>query len=87
MIGFDHIMHQWTLRWIEEVNQPNKTAFYSYYEEPCSGSPIWCCLWCQWRIHVDCHGNMFNETDDVCDLGPFRRLILSPLHVKELNSS
>lgn len=30
---------------------------------------------------------MSNETGDVCDLGPFRRLILSPLHVKELNQT
>lgn len=29
---------------------------------------------------------MSNETGDVCDLGPFKRLILSPLHVKELSS-
>jgi diacylglycerol kinase (ATP) len=28
---------------------------------------------------------MSNETGDICDLGPFKRLILSPLHVKELN--
>lgn len=48
-------------------------------------SPIWCCLWCQRLVHVDCHNNMSNETGDICDLGPFRRLILSPLYVKELN--
>lgn len=28
---------------------------------------------------------MSSETGDICDLGPFRRLILSPLYVKELN--
>ncbi|XWS47950.1 hypothetical protein CRYUN_Cryun13aG0030100 [Craigia yunnanensis] len=28
---------------------------------------------------------MSNETGDICDLGPFRRLILSPLYVKELS--
>ncbi|KAF2311217.1 hypothetical protein GH714_020979 [Hevea brasiliensis] len=72
--------------------QPDETSFCSSCEEPCSGSflsgsPIWCCLWCQRLLHVDCHSSTSNETGDICDLGPFRRLILSPLHVKELNSS
>ncbi|BFG42358.1 hypothetical protein CerSpe_286320 [Prunus speciosa] len=30
---------------------------------------------------------MSNETSDICDLGPFRRLTLSPLHVKELSQT
>ncbi|CAL9022844.1 unnamed protein product [Prunus brigantina] len=30
---------------------------------------------------------MSNETGGICDLGPFRRLILSPLHVKELSQT
>ncbi|EEF47790.1 diacylglycerol kinase 1 [Ricinus communis] len=92
MIGFDHVAHQWAVRWTEITDQPDETSFCSYCEEPCtgsflSGSPIWCCLWCQRLVHVDCHGSMSSETGDICDLGSFRRLILSPLHVKELNSS
>nr|KAJ0198278.1 hypothetical protein LSAT_V11C700353360 [Lactuca sativa] len=30
---------------------------------------------------------MYRETGDICDLGPFKRLILSPLHVKGLGRS
>ncbi|KAL6576222.1 Diacylglycerol kinase [Orobanche hederae] len=90
MFGYDHVMHQWAVRWTEVTDQPDESSFCSYCEEPCSGSflggsPIWCCLWCQRLVHVDCHGSMSSETGDVCDLGPFRRLILSPLYVKLLN--
>ncbi|OAY31111.1 diacylglycerol kinase 1 [Manihot esculenta] len=92
MVGLENVMHQWAVRWTEMTDQPDETSFCSFCEEPCSGSflsgsPIWCCLWCQRLLHVDCHSSMSNETGDFCDLGPFRRLILSPLHVKELNSS
>ncbi|KDP31322.1 hypothetical protein JCGZ_11698 [Jatropha curcas] len=92
MVGFDHVMHQWTVRWTEITDLPDETSFCILCEEPCSGSflsgsPIWCCLWCQRLVHVDCHSSMSNESGDTCDLGQFRRLILSPLHVKELNSS
>lgn len=90
MIGNDHVIHQWAVRWTEITDQPDGTSFCSYCEEPCSGSflggsPIWCCLWCQRLVHVDCHSNLSNEIGDICDLGPFRRLILSPLYVKKLN--
>ncbi|KAJ8772953.1 hypothetical protein K2173_028130 [Erythroxylum novogranatense] len=92
MIGYEHVMHQWVVCWTEITDQLDETTTCCYCEEPCggtflSGSPIWCCLWCQRLVHVDCHGNMSCETGDICDLGPFRRLILSPLYVKELNSS
>jgi len=92
MVGYENMVHQWTVRWTEVTDQPDETSFCSYCEEPCSGSflggsPIWCCLWCQRLVHVDCHNSMSTETGDVCDLGPFRRLILSPLYVKELNWS
>ncbi|KAK6128156.1 hypothetical protein DH2020_038109 [Rehmannia glutinosa] len=90
MFGYDHVVHQWAVQWTETTDQTDESSFCSYCEEPCSGSflggsPIWCCLWCQRLVHVDCHGSMFNETGDVCDLGPFKRLILSPLYVKQLN--
>ncbi|PHU24011.1 Diacylglycerol kinase 1 [Capsicum chinense] len=88
MFGYPHVVHQWAVRWTEVADQPDESNFCSYCEEPTSflgGSPIWCCFWCQCLVHVDCHANMFNETGDICDLGPFRRLILSPLYVKEFN--
>ncbi|XP_039028796.1 diacylglycerol kinase 1-like isoform X2 [Hibiscus syriacus] len=90
MIGFDHVMHQWAVRWADLTDQPDEASFCSYCDESCSGSflggsPIWFCLWCQRLLHVDCHSSMSNETGDICDLGPFRRLILSPLYVKELS--
>ncbi|XP_028753744.1 diacylglycerol kinase 1 [Neltuma alba] len=90
MIGYERVMHQWAVRWTDVADQPDEGSFCSYCEEPCGGSflggsPIWCCLWCQRLVHVDCHTSMSNETGDICDLGPFRRLILSPLYVKKLN--
>ncbi|KAL2935472.1 Diacylglycerol kinase 1 [Bienertia sinuspersici] len=92
MIGYEHVVHQWAVRWIEITDQTDETSFCSYCEEPCSasflsGSPIWCCLWCQRLVHVDCHTSMSNESGDICDLGPLRRLILSPLFVRELSQS
>ncbi|OIW19654.1 hypothetical protein TanjilG_18464 [Lupinus angustifolius] len=90
MIGYEHVMHQWAVRWTDVADQSDETTVCSYCEEPCggtflSGSPIWSCLWCQRLVHVDCHSAMSNETGDICDLGTFKRLILSPLYVKELN--
>lgn len=90
MTGFEHVMHQWAVRWTEVLDQPEETSFCSYCEEQCSGSflggsPIWCCLWCQRLVHVDCHSSLSNESGDICDLGPYRRLILPPLYVKELS--
>ncbi|KAI4343942.1 hypothetical protein L6164_011230 [Bauhinia variegata] len=90
LIGYEHVVHQWAVRWTDITDQPDENSFCSYCEEPCGGSflggsPIWCCLWCQRLVHVDCHNSMSNETGDICDLGPLKRLILSPLYVKELN--
>ncbi|XP_010037217.2 LOW QUALITY PROTEIN: diacylglycerol kinase 1 [Eucalyptus grandis] len=89
MIGYDHVIHQWTLLWAELTDHPEESFFCSYCEEPCSGSflggsPLWCCLWCQRLVHVDCHNSV---SSDICDLGQFRKLILSPLNVKELSNS
>ncbi|KAL8091450.1 diacylglycerol kinase 1-like [Apium graveolens] len=90
MTGYEHVMHQWAVRWTEVADQTDETSFCSYCEEPCSGSflggsPIWCCLWCQRLVHVDCHGSILNETGNICDMGPFKRLILSPLYVREVS--
>ncbi|KAL3513082.1 hypothetical protein ACH5RR_025799 [Cinchona calisaya] len=92
MLGYEYVMHRWALRWADVMDQPDESSFCSYCEEPCSssflgGSPIWCCLWCQRLVHVDCHSSLSNESGDICDLGPFRRLILSPLFVKQLNKT
>ncbi|KAL4588539.1 hypothetical protein LXL04_001430 [Taraxacum kok-saghyz] len=38
-------------------------------------------------IHVDCHSSMYRETGDICDMGPFKRLILLPLNVKVVSHS
>ncbi|XP_078430229.1 diacylglycerol kinase1 isoform X2 [Wolffia australiana] len=89
MDGFKHVIHQWAVPWTETTDNPDNVPTCSYCEEPCGGSfldgsPIWCCLWCQRLVHVDCHASMVNETGDVCDLGPLKRLILSPLFVKDL---
>ncbi|KAG6401784.1 hypothetical protein SASPL_138649 [Salvia splendens] len=88
MFGYEHMMHQWAVRWTKVTDQPDESSFCCYCEESCSGtflreSPISCCLWCQRLVHVDCHGSLFNDTGDACDLGPYRRLILSPLYVKQ----
>lgn len=90
MVGYEHVVHQWAVCWTDVADQLDETTFCSYCEEPCggtflSGSPIWSCLWCQRLVHVDCHSSMSNETGDICDLGPFKRLILSPLYVKEFD--
>lgn len=90
MDGFKHVIHQWAVPWTEITDNPDNTPSCSHCEEPCGGSfldgsPIWCCMWCQRLVHVDCHANMVNETGDICDLGPFKRLILSPIFVKDLS--
>ncbi|KAM0060454.1 putative diacylglycerol kinase (ATP) [Helianthus debilis subsp. tardiflorus] len=91
MVGSDHVLHQWAIRWTDVNDQPDGASFCTHCEEPCSpsflgGSPIWCCLWCQRYIHVDCHST-YRETGDICDMGLFKRLILSPLVVKVLGLS
>nr|XP_029124250.1 diacylglycerol kinase 1 isoform X2 [Elaeis guineensis] len=90
MAGLEHVIHQWAVQWIEIADRPEEISFCSYCEEPCTGSflgssPIWYCMWCQQLVHVDCHASFAKETGDICDLGPFKRLILSPLFVKDLN--
>ncbi|GMH31554.1 hypothetical protein Nepgr_033398 [Nepenthes gracilis] len=92
MMGYEHVMHEWAVRWTEFIDQPDETSFCIHCEEPVdaaflAGSPVWCCLWCQRLVHVDCHSSVPNETGDICDLGPFRRLILSPLYVRELKQA
>ncbi|XP_077252945.1 diacylglycerol kinase 2 [Tasmannia lanceolata] len=85
--GSTHLMHHWSERWMELDENPEMSSFCYYCDEPCGipfpgASPIWRCLWCQRLIHVNCHAKMSKESGNVCDLGPLRRLVLSPLCVK-----
>lgn len=66
------------------------SAFCCCCDEPCGipfldASPTWHRLWCQQLIHVQCHAKMSKESGNICDLGPLRRLILSPLSAKEVD--
>uniref|UniRef100_A0A5B7BDV5 Diacylglycerol kinase n=1 Tax=Davidia involucrata TaxID=16924 RepID=A0A5B7BDV5_DAVIN len=87
--GFSHVQHHWSERWINMDENPEMSAFCFYCDEPCGipfldASPTWHCLWCQRLIHVKCHAKMFEESRDVCDMGSLRRVILSPICVKEI---
>ncbi|XP_075498404.1 diacylglycerol kinase 2-like isoform X2 [Primulina tabacum] len=86
--GSSELQHHWSERWINLDDNPEMNAFCSYCDEPCgipfiNSSPAWHCLWCQRLIHVQCQVKMSEESSDVCDLGSLRRLILSPLCVKD----
>ncbi|KAK4790259.1 hypothetical protein SAY86_017563 [Trapa natans] len=88
--GFSHVQHHWSERWVEVDENPETSSFCFYCDEPCGvpfvdASPIWHCLWCQRLIHVKCHAKMSIESGDDCDLGPLRKLVLSPLCVKEMD--
>ncbi|XP_059317403.1 diacylglycerol kinase 2 [Lycium ferocissimum] len=90
--GLSHVRHHWSERWTNLDENPEMSAFCFYCDEPCGvpfldASPTWYCLWCQRLIHVKCHAKMSEESGDICDLGPLRRLILSPLYVKDLQAS
>ncbi|CAK7354632.1 unnamed protein product [Dovyalis caffra] len=88
--GSSHVRHHWSERWFNMDENPEMNAFCSYCDESCGvpfidASPTWHCLWCQRLIHVKCHAKMSKESGDICDLGPLRRIILSPLCVKEID--
>ncbi|ONK77299.1 uncharacterized protein A4U43_C02F5110 [Asparagus officinalis] len=90
--GSTELLHHWSERWVELDENPETSSFCHYCDEMCgiafigaSPTPVWRCLWCQRHIHVDCHAKLLKETGNVCDLGQLRRLILSPLSVKEVN--
>lgn len=87
--GFIHVQHHWSERWIDMDENSEMSAFCFYCDEPCGipfidASPTWHCSWCQRLIHVKCHAKMSEESGDACDLGSLRRIILSPLCVKEV---
>ncbi|KAL4391561.1 hypothetical protein HN51_012784 [Arachis hypogaea] len=88
--GFSHIRHHWSERWVNADEYHEMSAFCFYCDEPCGvpfvkSSPTWHCRWCQRLIHVKCHNKLVKDSGDICDLGPLRRLILSPLYVKEVD--
>ncbi|XP_062215320.1 diacylglycerol kinase 1-like isoform X2 [Phragmites australis] len=90
MFGSKHVIHQWTVLWTDITDQSEEGQYCCYCEEPCSeslhgGPPIYCCMWCQRLVHVDCQPAMATETGDICDLGPFKRHILSPLFVRTMS--
>ncbi|KAK1271877.1 Diacylglycerol kinase 2 [Acorus gramineus] len=88
--GSAHLLHHWSERWVESDENTEMSSYCHYCDEPCGihflgDSPIWSCLWCQRVLHVKCHAKMSRESGDICDLGPLRRLIISPLSVKEVD--
>lgn len=90
MAGYKHVLHQWAVWWADMVDIPEECLVCNYCEEPCGesfldSSLVWYCMWCQRLVHVNCHTGMVNEIGDICDLGPLKRLILSPLLVKDLS--
>ncbi|XP_061346872.1 diacylglycerol kinase 2 [Gastrolobium bilobum] len=89
--GFSHIRHHWSERWVNVDDNHEMSAFCFYCDELCGGvpfvkaSPTWHCRWCQRLIHVKCHNKLTGDSGDFCDLGPLRRVVLSPLWVKEVD--
>lgn len=86
--GSPHLLHHWSEKWISADETSEMSAFCNYCDESCGvpfldASPTWHCLWCQRLVHVDCHDKMSKEMGNICDLGGLRRLVLSPLSVKE----
>ncbi|KAH9304467.1 hypothetical protein KI387_008871, partial [Taxus chinensis] len=91
MAGSKQLLHHWIERWTEIEDIPDRIACCSYCEAPCDGSflgasPIWRCVWCQRLLHIECHANLSVESDEICNLGPLKRLIISPLCVKDLDN-
>ncbi|MCO5596030.1 hypothetical protein L7F22_050086 [Adiantum nelumboides] len=82
------LLHQWVEKWDDTEDEE---GFCMHCDEACSGSflapaAVWRCTWCQRQVHVGCQAGLQPETEDVCDLGPFKRLIISPLFVKDLGN-
>ncbi|PQM43171.1 diacylglycerol kinase 1 [Prunus yedoensis var. nudiflora] len=79
VMGYEHVMHQWAVRW----NESHVVGLFLVDPQYCAACGV------KNLVHVDCHSCRSNETGDIYDLGPFRRLILSPspLYVKELSQA
>ncbi|XP_054806545.1 diacylglycerol kinase 2 [Prosopis cineraria] len=88
--AFSYVRHHWSERWVNVDDNQEMSGFCFYCDEICgvpfvNASPSWHCRWCQRLIHVKCHAKLARDFGDVCDLGPLRRVILSPLCVKEVD--
>lgn len=88
--AFSHVRHHWSERWVNVDDNQEMSGFCFYCDEICgvpfvNASPSWHCRWCQRLIHVKCHAKLARDFGDICDLGPLRRVILSPLCVKEVD--
>lgn len=88
MAGSKVLLHHWVERFGDKEERLEELAFCVHCEEPCSGSlfvpsAIWRCMWCQRQVHIDCHAHSSPNAEEVCDLGPLKRLIVSPLYVKD----
>ncbi|EFJ30273.1 hypothetical protein SELMODRAFT_90522 [Selaginella moellendorffii] len=82
------LLHQWVERWMDVDDIPEDRAYCMHCDEPCNasflgGSAIWRCMWCQRLVHVDCHSVHSRNSSELCDLGMHKRLIVSPLWVKD----
>ncbi|XP_078434741.1 diacylglycerol kinase 2 [Wolffia australiana] len=87
--GTAHLLHHWTERWFDPDDNSDTSSLCYHCDGICGipilgASPVWHCLWCQRSVHVKCHAELFRERGDVCDHGPLRRLIISPLNVREM---
>lgn len=90
--GSTYLLHHWTEKWAKLDCNVDLYSFCYYCDEPCGipfleFSPIWHCLWCQRHIHVNCHAKLRKETRNICDLGSLKKLIISPLYVKEISDN
>ncbi|KAI5070416.1 hypothetical protein GOP47_0014759 [Adiantum capillus-veneris] len=88
MAGSKVLHHQWVERFGDKEGRLEKPAYCAFCDEPCSGSlfvpsAIWRCLWCQQQVHIDCHAHFSQTGEELCDLGSLKRLILSPLYIKD----
>ena len=88
MAGSKLLLHHWVEKFGDKLEDGlDEPASCVYCEESCSSSlfipsAIWRCMWCRRQMHVDCYDHS-SQVSENCDLGPLKRLILSPLCVKD----
>lgn len=88
--GAPNLIHHWSERWFDSTDTVDTNCSCCYCHELCDmpflgSSPIWRCLWCQRFVHVQCHAKLLREVGNICDLGQYHRIILSPLSVREIS--